>query len=261
MELPNKKNEVVEINPSSMILFSPPKMGKTTLVAELEDSLIIDLEKGAKFVKAMKVEINTWDEMIDLIQSLQKKKEEDKRGYAYTYGVLDTTTKLEELILPFAGSMYRKTSQGKAWGYIKDANGVNTKNIDSKADITTLPNGAGYLWTRKAMNSVSNALESVFKHVIFVCHVKEKSINKDGTEITTMDIALTGKMAQILPSNVDAVAFLHRDRKGNQFLNFQSSDELVAGARPSHLFGKDIEIVSNKDGVLNYHWDKIFLPE
>lgn len=256
MELPSKKSEVVAVNPSSMIVFSPPKMGKTTLMAELDDCLIMDLEKGARFVKGMTVEINTWDDMLDLLKSLKAKKEQDGTEFAYTYGALDTTTKLEELILPFAASLYRKTGMGKNWRLIK-----GTKNPDPNADITTLPNGAGYLWTRKAMNMVSNSLQSVFKHVIFICHVKEKSINKEGTEITTRDIALTGKMAQILPANVDAVGFLHRDRKGNQFLNFQASEELSAGARPPHLFGQDIEIVSNKDGVLTYHWEKIFLPE
>jgi hypothetical protein len=258
MILPKEKAAPTAINPKSMIIFSQPKMGKTTLMAQLDDALIIDLEKGSKFLKALRVEIGSYDQLVELITALRESKKETGKN-SYKYGIIDTVTKLEELSLELAAKLYRQTPMGKTWGIDKPT-GKPIKGF--KADVRLLPNGSGYLYMRNAMNTLSNIFEELFDTVIFVAHLKEKNFNKDGKEITTRDIALTGMMATILPANVDAVGFLYRDRKNNMFLNFKASDELAAGARPDHLRGQDIEIASN-DGNDNitYHWDKIFIPE
>ena len=36
-----------------MIIFSQPKIGKTTLLAQLDNNLILDLEKGTSFIDAL----------------------------------------------------------------------------------------------------------------------------------------------------------------------------------------------------------------
>ena len=247
MELPSKKVKSTNTNPKSMIIYSQPKIGKTTLLAELPDNLIIDLEKGTRYVDALKVEVNTYDELTELIKVLTDVKK-DKGVLPYKVGTIDTVTRLEDLVMPLAVKMYKKTPMGKS--YTGD-------------DVVTLPNGAGYKYIRDAMNKISDILQELFEYVIFVAHLKDKSINKEGNEITAKDIALTGKMAQILPANVDAVGFLHRDRKGNLLLDFRGGDEIVAGARPAHLRGKDLEIASyNKDNdTYTYHWDQVFLKD
>lgn len=245
IELPTKKAKPTDQNPGSMIIFSQPKMGKTTLAAQLEDALIIDLENGSKFVDAMRVNANDYEELKEIIIALRNRKQELNGKNPYTYGIIDTVSKLEELALPRALMLYKKTPMGK-----------NFKGTD----ILSLPNGLGYKYLRDAMNQLSNMFEELFDHVIFIAHLKEKSIDKDGKEITSKDIALTGRLATILPANVDAVGYLHRDRKNNLFLNFQASDELCAGARPPHLRGQDIQVATNENGEITYHWDRIFIP-
>ena len=42
-------------SPKNLIIFSKPKVGKTSLLAELNDALIIDLEDGSDYVDALKV--------------------------------------------------------------------------------------------------------------------------------------------------------------------------------------------------------------
>lgn len=246
MELPEKRIEPTIVNPRSMIIFSPPKVGKTTLLSQLDNGLIIDLEQGSRYLSALKVEINTYEELVDLIKSVKEANEKIK-GFKYKYGIIDTVTKLEDLVHPLALALYKNTPMGKNY----------------KGKILDLPNGAGYGYLRTAMNKVSNSLIQIFEHVIFVGHLKEKSITKGDMEITSRDLALTGKLASIFPANVDAVGFLHRDRKNNMYLNFQSSDELTAGARPEHLRGKDIEVATydKEKEKYTYHLDRIFLPE
>jgi hypothetical protein len=49
-------------------------------------------------------------------------------------------------------------------------------------------------------------------------------------------------------------------RKGNKtFLSFKSTDEVTCGARPEHLRNEEILITEYKDGVVETHWDKIFV--
>lgn len=246
MELPEEKVKSKEINAKTMIIYGQPKMGKTTLLSELDDALIVDLEKGSKYLDALKIEINSYEELIDMIASLERKKKELGKN-PYKYGVIDTVTKLESVVAPLMVKLYKRTPMGK--------------NFPDGGDVLALPNGAGYKYLRDAMDKISNIFQELFDVVIFVAHLKDKSINKEGREITSRDINLTGKMAQLLPANVDAVGFLFRDRKNNMFLSFKASDELIAGARPNHLKGQDIQVATNTDGEITYHWDKIFIPE
>lgn len=123
MELPTKKSPPKEDNPKFTILFGKPKSGKTTITAALPDALHIDLEDGTDYVESMAVKIKTVDDLRTLIQKLNENKE-----HSYTFGVIDTATKLEDMILPIALQMYNQTPMGKSY----------------KGDVRMLPNGGGY---------------------------------------------------------------------------------------------------------------------
>jgi len=45
--LPTKKVKAEIKSPKNMVIFSKPKVGKTTLLAQLDNCLIIDLEEGS----------------------------------------------------------------------------------------------------------------------------------------------------------------------------------------------------------------------
>ena len=57
IELPTKKVAITQVNPSKLILFSSPKAGKTSALAMLENNLILDLEDGAGYVNALKINV------------------------------------------------------------------------------------------------------------------------------------------------------------------------------------------------------------
>ena len=60
--LPTSKVAPESLSPKNLIIFSKPKTGKTSLLAELPDCLILDLEGGSKYLNAMKVEANSFEE-------------------------------------------------------------------------------------------------------------------------------------------------------------------------------------------------------
>jgi hypothetical protein len=55
--LPKEKTKATRVNPKSMVVFSLPKAGKTTIVSALDNCLVIDLEEGSDFVDALKVDV------------------------------------------------------------------------------------------------------------------------------------------------------------------------------------------------------------
>lgn len=84
-------------------------------------------------------------------------------------------------------------------------------------------------------------------------------IEVHGKEVAMKDIDLTGKLKSITCAKVDAIGFLRPE--GNQrILSFNTSDEIICGARPQHLKNKEI-IMSEMDdkGNLTTYWDKIYI--
>lgn len=125
-------------------------------------------------------------------------------------------------------------------------------------NVLSLPNGAGYYWLRQSMKRWLSSLETLAPRVIFVGHLKDKFLNRDGKEVSASDVDLTGKIKSIVCSDADAVGLLFR-REGNLVLTFKSSDEVICGSRCEHLKGQDIVVGTYENGQLTAHWDRIFI--
>lgn len=252
MKLPKKKSDAARRDPKTIVVFAQPKTGKTTAVAELDNCLLIDLEGGSDFVSALKVDVLTEAKdsktqpiavLQDIIKSVKKANEENG-GYVYKYIAIDTVTALEEMVLPIAASMYRATPMGRNW--------VGT-------DVTTLPNGAGYGYTRTALLKVIDSLKEITDTLIILGHVKDKLVEVDGEEMGERGLDLVGKMAGILCAKVDAVGYMYRD-ENKTMLNFATSESLLVGARSEHLKGKKIPVAtSDEEGKLTVDWSKVFI--
>ena len=236
--LPTKKVAAKSHSPRKLIIYSKPKVGKTSALAELENALIIDLERGTDFLDAMKVQVNELAELRKVGEAIIA------AGKPYKYIVIDTITKLEEMCLPLALSMYRKTPMGK--------------NFDG-TNVLTLPNGAGYLYLREAIDSVVKYIETLADRIIYLGHIKLKSIEKSGKEVTASDLDLTGKIKSMMSADVDAIGMLYREGNKNM-LSFKTTDDIICGARPQHLKNQEV-VLSELDekGNLKVNWKKVFI--
>ena len=252
MELPNKIIKSTRVNPKSMVIFSQPKMGKTTITSQLENCLLIDLEDGSQFVDALKFDVikKAKEEnklpLIILKQLMAAIEESNKKngGYTYKYLAIDTVTALEEIVLPLANKMYRDSAQGKNW---------------TGDDVTELPQGAGYRYTRKALSQILNELEELCDTLIILGHVKDKLIEKEGEEMNERGLDLAGKMSAILCSKVDAIGYLYRD-ENETIINFKPSEKLLCGSRSEHLKGKKIVVATSDDNNnITVDWSQIFM--
>lgn len=132
-----------------IILAGRPKSGKSTLMASLDNNLIIDLEDGYRALDVMVVNAHTAQEIFEIRNAIQEKVNADGK-LPYRFITIDNATRLEEMALAYAAVLCRKTPLGTGFGFKRDKLGAILKDsrgnkvIDPKADVRDLPNGAGY---------------------------------------------------------------------------------------------------------------------
>lgn len=240
--LPVKKVAAETQDPKNLIIYGAPKVGKTTLLAELPNSLLIDLEEGSTYIDAVKIKAHNIAELSEVCKAVME------AGKPYKFIVLDTVSALEEMCRPLAAKIYMSTPMGK--NYTGGAEG-----------ILNLPQGAGWGYLRQAMEKVIEMISKCAENIILVGHVKDKAIvDSEGKEAGSVkDFDLSGKMGRVLAAKSDGISWCHRDKDSNLCLNFENGGMVTAGARPKHLANKDIIIAENNgDGTFTSHWERIF---
>ena len=218
MELPTKVIKSTTVNPSLLTVFGQSKVGKTTMLSKLDNCLILDTEKGTKYVDALKVQINN---SVDLKNTVRALKES---GDQYTYLALDT---IDNVV---------------SW-FEKDV--ARDNNVDSFAKI---PFGDGYNQVRTRTMAMISALMECCEHIIIIGHRKKTIIGNDSVEVNVSSLDLSGKLKNYVMAKSDAIGFVYRDEEGDLKISFEASDEVEAGTRLQHLAGK----------ILDFKWSEIY---
>tara|TARA_X000001382_G_C3174171_1_gene180532 strand:- start:1451 stop:2125 length:675 start_codon:yes stop_codon:yes gene_type:complete len=218
MELPTKVIKSTTVNPSLLTVFGQSKVGKTTMLSKLKNCLILDTEKGTKYVDALKVQVNS---SIDLKNTVRALKES---GSQYDYLALDT---IDNVV---------------SW-FEKDV--ARDNNVDSFAKI---PFGDGYNQVRTRVMAMISALMECCEHIIIIGHRKKTIIGNDSVEVNVSSLDLSGKLKNYVMAKSDAIGFVYRDEEGDLKISFEASDEIEAGTRLQHLAGK----------ILDFKWSEIY---
>ena len=242
MELPTKSRKTLRDNPKELVIFGKPKCGKTTIASHLTlegDWLLLELEDGgADYVEATTLFAKSLGAIKEIGTAILAN---DK---PYKGVIVDTVTKLEELIMPHAAALYKQTPMGVNW---------------QGSDVRTLPKGSGYLYMRQAFFEVLDYIRSWSDNIILLGHLSDKMIEKKGEEVSAKELDLTGKISSLTCARADAIAYCYR--KDNQtILNFKSSEDVICGARSKHLKGQEIVVAeSDEEGNITYNWDQVYI--
>lgn len=256
MILPMKPTKSKLKNPSPLLVFGKPKIGKTTAIAALENNLVINLEDKVQTADGMVVYAKDLTALRTILQKIVE------AGKPYKYLTIDTLTKLEEFCIPEAEKLYMKTPMGSSWIVRDPATKEILKNKSLKykyGSILFLPNGSGYQYVRQAFQQLTNLIESCAENIIYIAHVKEVNILKDGLEFTSNDINLIGKNKQSISAAAQAIAYMTRVGKKN-YLYFQPGDDILTGCKIKRLDGQEICIseYDANDNLITY-WDQIYV--
>ncbi len=243
--LPTKPIPAVSSNPSYMILYGLPKSGKTSCLAQLENNLIIDLEGGTNFIDALAVQARTINDLGEIASAIRAKNAEVGHNF-YRRITIDNATRLEDICMSYACTLYRQTELGKNW---------------KGTDVTTLARGAGYKYLRDAVKKVIDMFKELCDEFILVGHVKDSITEKDGQEVNAKEIDLVGKLGKIVCGMADAVGYVYRKDNETHICFKSGGDGTIMEARAKHIAGKDIVIATgNEDGSITTYWDRVYKP-
>jgi hypothetical protein len=261
MELPLLAKKPTSINPNILLIYSPPKTGKTTICASLPKSLILECEPpGASFVEANYIDLHKASEFNQALDLLDK-----TDPGTYDYIIVDTASRLSDWSEIVGTYNYMTSSQGKSFNREGDVpNGKMIPPTDPRYDtVHSLGNGAGYKWSRDVMSYWYERLHALvsskkIKAVIILCHQKDKILeSKSGNVVESFDIDLTGKVKGIYCSRADAVGYMYRKGK-DCFINFNNENKSIMGGRSNHVEGEILISTKNEDGSITTFWEKIF---
>ena len=241
--LPTEKVKAKVSNPRFLIIFGKPKSGKTTIVSELENNLIIDLEGGSQFLDALSVQARNVADLGEIAAAIRQKNKECN-GFFYKHITIDNATRLEEMTLSYALTLYNQTPIGKSY----------------RGDVRMLPNGAGWFYIRQAVRKVIDMFRELCEEFILVGHTKDKLVNKEGEELSEMQLDLAGRLSDIICGEADAIGYVYR-KKNQTLISFQGGENNIVEARAPHLRGKTVVIAeSDESGKITTDWNKIYLP-
>lgn len=234
------------ISPKVMVIYSPPKVGKTDELTKLPGCLIVDSEGGTEMYECYSVQVRSTRDLLDVCDAVdaagEARYKEGKTGddlFPFRFIALDTTDLAEEYAEISATAKYKAGPLNKNKKF--EENGYTT--------ITELPDGAGYPYVRNELKMVINRLAERCAHLILVCHIREKKLksgskktDKDNEDVVVNDLSLMGKMNAIVCAMSDAIGYMYRSEnsgnKGELMISFQTYDSSVMGARQKYLAGK-----------------------
>jgi len=207
----------------TLLVFGPPKGGKTSFGAQFERSLLLDCEdNGAKYVRCRKLDIKGLEGLRDAYMALREDKE-------YSTVVIDTLDAVAH------------------WIEAEICKEMGLRSIlDSKKGEKHGSQWGAYV------NRVLGFLEawkSLGKRVIFLAHTKKAEITGDGLVINPKTIALYGQAAQRVLGTVDNIGHLFAREGGEgtkRMLSFRPGEHVEAGARHPKLANQLIELPEGK---------------
>jgi DNA polymerase III delta prime subunit len=207
MALKKTKRKPLAVNPKILLLYGPPKVGKTTVLSQLNDCLVIDTERGSHMLEGYFHGVDNKEKLLEFYKDASE-------GHDYKVFALDTIDKIVE------------------W---------TTKEVVSECqvdDIADLPYGKGYGMVReRTMNNIRK-LQSLCPQTIIVGHRKTAAAVDNSTAVDPETLDLSGKLRNQIMAQSDAIGYMFRDDEDKLMVSFKAAHAVEAGSRCEHLKGK-----------------------
>lgn len=239
--LPTQPIPAVKFNPKRVVIYGQAKIGKSSALSQLENNLIIDTEGGTEYMNAMAIQARTVEELGQIAQAIKEKNAEVGHNF-YKYITIDTATRLEEICLPWAASIYRKTVDQKWTG----------------TDVRDIGFGAGYRVLYDCIERILKLFEDLCDTFIITCHTYE-DVDGKSDAIQRTSLSLPKGVRKNVERFYDCIGYCYRKGKETH-LSFVGGDNYTKGTRIDHLRDQDIVVAEwdEENNKLVSHWDRVF---
>lgn len=212
--LPTKRTSgKLDVSEIRMLIYGPPKIGKTTLISGFPNALILATEKGYKARQVFKVDIKNWDGFKVAVKEVVKGKHEFKTI------CIDTTDILWKLCVEHV---------------------CNDMGIDHMSDEEW---GKGYDAVATEFERELNKLFMSEYGLILVSHTKIQDLNQKFGKLSKVTTTLSNQARRIIIPKVDIIGLMkivtvkkgdgsYKDRR---VISFRATELEESGDRTGRL--------------------------
>lgn len=260
VEIKPRREAPLRINPQSLVLYANYKVGKTSAVAALSDTLLLELQPGgADFCRSAWVqECLTAKALIETLDHLKEQRNAGKpvaRRIAVDYlGILD------EWLFDLGLAAFLETPQGKPYRPGMEKAVKQVTDIPAAGSNTGSP---GWAWYREQLSIMHHKLLMAADEIIYIGHTRDAKVNKEVGEVSYQDIEVSGSKARrLFCGQSSAVGFMFRRQTATEdqlVLTFKTSETVVCGCSCPHLSGKEFVIGRSSNGQPpTFDWSAIY---
>lgn len=197
-----------------ILIYSQPKVGKTSFAAQFPKNLLLAFEKGYNAIPGLSVQdIDSWKTFKLVLKQLR----DERAKELYDSITIDTV--------------------GIAWDLCE-------KYICSREDVTKLgdiPWGAGYAMCTKEFEESLREITLLGYGIVIISHSEEKPI-KQGSEETVIRPAIQKRAYEVVNRIVDIIGYIGVDfdekGEGVRTLYTRRTPDIIAGSRFRYLPSK-----------------------
>lgn len=210
----SKKKPISDIDKISMILYGPPKIGKSTFASRFENAFFIATEPGLNHLETFNILAYNWRGIEQIVYDLETEKNN------FSPIVIDTID--------------------NAWQFCVDE--ICIRN--NVSNISEMPYGKGYKQAEQEFNGIIKRIVQLETGIIFISHqTYTTQTQADGEELKKFMPSIDERARRIIMPLVDIIAFasieytIDKDgkRQEKRILHTQPSPLWEAGDRTGKL--------------------------
>lgn len=261
--IPPRREGPQRVNPQSLLVYGNYKTGKTSAAAALPETLVLELQPGgADFVPGgwfMSIEKDIKDAtgFINLLAFLREQRDAGKPVARRL--VIDHIGVLDDWLFDLALEAFFATPIGR--GYRTRDGGL--KRITDLPSAGSAGGSPGWAWYWEQLQMMHTRILNAAEEVIYIGHVRDKSVAKEQGDVVVQDIDLTGQKARrLFCGQSSAIAFLFRRNVAGEdqtVVTFKTSETTLCGASCPHLTGREFVIGRSRNGEAPvFDWSAIY---
>ena len=201
-----------------ILLYSKPKVGKTSFAAQLDKNLILATELGTNGLDNLSVvPIMKWVDVKNVLKQLR----DPRAREMYNTVTFDTISIAADLVEKFI---------------------CQRESVDSIRDV---PYGQGWKMVAKELQETLREITMLGFGLILICHSKEKASNytdEDGNPISSVEPDLSKNVYTVANAICDLIAYINvefdKDGKSHRYLYTRQTPTIFAGSRWKYLAPK-----------------------